>query len=173
LHRCRLLSLLWLLGCSHKAAPRPTPVEHDEPHEQARPRVVAPSVVSLSQAARARVTALYISSARDGVTLKKTAVGWETAYAPYCQVAPGRVEAALDALMPLTAVETQARIASGQDFTLKVVAYAEQNKLLKLALGPQTPDGQLVQLDDGTTLALRGFQAQLLPAEPQFWCDAR
>lgn len=136
------------------------------------PRPLAPSVVTLSKAARARVTSLYISGPDDGVTLNKTDKGWETAYAPHCAVAASRVEAALDSLMQQTGAPTERRILSGGDFVLKIVVYAGDEKLLKLSLGPSTEHGVLAQLEDGTTQELRHFKRELLPDNPRFWCGS-
>jgi hypothetical protein len=129
-------------------------------------------VVTLSKAARARATSLYISGPDDGVTIKKTDKGWETAYAPHCAVAASRVEAALDSLMQQTGAPTERRIQSGGDFVLKIVVYAGDEKLLKLSLGPSTEHGVLSQLEDGTTQELLHFRKQLLPSNPQLWCAA-
>ncbi len=131
-----------------------SPVEAEEREPEAPPRVLAPSVVALSMAGRARVTSFHISGPNDGVTVKGAADGWETAYAPRCRVAKQRVAAALDGLQGLVGGKTEQRIASGNDFVLKIVVYGGNEKLLKLALGPNTQRGVLVQLDDGSTLGI-------------------
>jgi hypothetical protein len=184
-----LLGCLSLLGCSRKPAPaehQPSgaeassaspavsagsaapAAEHEDP--EPTPRVIAPSTITLSKEARTRVSSLYISGPDDGVTVNKTPTGWQTAYAPHCQVPAPRVDAALDSLMKQSSIPTARHIESGGDFVLKVVVYAGTEKLLKFALGPHTEHGQLAQMDDGSTVELRGFKAELLPSNPQLWC---
>ena len=191
LRRCIPLALFWfwLLGCSRSTLPTdntkpaasvpqplpvpsaPAPERTAEQEPDPLPRVLAPLTVTLSPAARARVNAVDISSARYGVKIKREGAGWVTAYAPHCKVPVVKVEAALDSLLHQRGAATTRRIESGSDFVLKVVVYDANEKLLKFATGPATEHGILAQLDDGSTVDLRHFTPELFPADPSAWCE--
>jgi hypothetical protein len=166
-----------LLGCRERAQSRSqaAPVDqttdaHDHSSHAIEARTLAPRVVALDAAARARASSLYISSPSDGVTVTRGPDGWVTDGAPSCAVPAERVERALARLSELSSLATTDSIQSGADFHLKIVVYAGTEKLLKLALGPRTARGYLVQLDDYSARELLGFEPELFPAAPGAWC---
>lgn len=145
--------------------------EHGREHaaERATPRRV-PSDVALPKAARSKLTSLHVSSAKDGVLMEKVGDAWQTQYTPRCLVDEAKLTAALGNLVRLTRRPTEQRITAGGDFELRIVARAGHDKLLELDIGPRTERGQLMQLGDGTTYDVKGFDAALFPADSRAWC---
>lgn len=156
-------------------SPAPTtsaspPVDEDEAHPTpVRPPV--PTVTSLSDAARAGLTAVRVSAHQGSVIIRKEQDGWVLAGARGCTVAPGRMDRALDNLGALKAVPTSERPADGAVFELQIVALSGEERTLHFDVADRKDGRDLLQLPNQATYRLQGLDRKLWSPDPQAWCD--
>jgi hypothetical protein len=185
---CAAVVLVLAGGCNE--GPRPTgshappPVTPPVPTTSASPPVdeheahpthvmpPVPTVTSLSDAARAGLTAVRVSAHQGSVIIRKEHDGWVLAGARGCTVAPARMDSAFDNLGALKAVATSERPADGAVFELQIVALSGEERTLHFDVADRKDGRDLLQLPNQATYRLQGLDRELWSPDPQAWCGA-
>lgn len=131
-------------------------------------KVASPTALSVDR--RAHLTTIRVSAHIGSVIIRRKADGWVISGADGCSVPPARLERALDNLMVLKAVPTNAAVPEGTAFQLQIDVLVGEKPALHLELADRNETGHLTRLDNDSMVRIQGLDLGLWSPHPADWC---